>query len=292
MKVSVIIPTFNRAAYLTEAVDSVLGQTFRDFELVVVDDGSTDDTVERMKGYGARVRYLYQQTRGPAAARNKGIEASTGELIAFLDSDDMWLPEKLAKQEAFFRTNPSLGLVATAYGCIQPGDGFVKQDVLSPEELRRVRRSHYRNYFATSTVMLRRDCLEKVGMFDESLHFAEDWDMWIRVLNRYDFAYIGEILTKYRQHGSNVTVTAFEKNVKDWEKVIEQHSGSGSVRGKILRRRRLSWLYLNQAIVFRYQDVRQERRYMMKSIIAHPFCYPRRYTSLLKAFFRGARVPS
>ena len=112
-RVSVIIPTYNRGGLLEEAVDSVLTQTFRDFELVVVDDGSTDDTRERLERFGQRVTCVSQPNRGVSAARNTGVARSSGDLIALLDSDDLWRPAKLARQVAFFENHPEAQICQT-----------------------------------------------------------------------------------------------------------------------------------------------------------------------------------
>jgi glycosyltransferase involved in cell wall biosynthesis len=111
--VSVIVPTYNYAEFIGEAIKSVLDQTIQDFEILVIDDGSTDNTKEVVLSFGDKVRYFYQSQQGPAKARNKGIVESKGEYIAFLDADDVWLPSKLEKQVNLFRSNPKLGMVVT-----------------------------------------------------------------------------------------------------------------------------------------------------------------------------------
>ncbi|MBJ6727098.1 glycosyltransferase family 2 protein [Geomesophilobacter sediminis] len=281
MTVSVIIPTHNRADLITEAIDSVLAQTYTDYEIIVVDDGSTDQTAEALGRYGDSVLYLYQSQMGPSAARNAGIKRAKGDLIAFLDSDDMWLPEKLSAQVAAMEANPSVGLVATGYATISAGEAKKDEQVLSGAEVSEVRSCHYKNYFATSTVMVRADCLKKVGRFDESLHFAEDWDLWLRILQAYDFTYIGRVLTRYRKHLLNITQTSFHRNVKDWEKVIERHRGR-SFKEWLIHQKRFSWLYLNMAVVYRDENPRQGLKYLLKSIIEHPFTHPGRYSALVR----------
>jgi glycosyltransferase involved in cell wall biosynthesis len=110
-RISVVIPTYNSAAYLPAAIDSAFNQTLPPFEIVVIDDGSIDNTVEVLKPYEVRIRYIFQENKGPAAARNRGIAEANGDLIAFLDSDDVWLPEKLELQVPVLTENPKIGLV-------------------------------------------------------------------------------------------------------------------------------------------------------------------------------------
>src|SRR5438874_1624069 len=127
--VSVVIPTYNSAHYIGEAVQSVLAQTYTNFEVIVVDDGSTDDTRERLESVAGRIRYLYQPNGGVSKARNRGIQEARGELIAFLDGDDEWLPEKLAKQLAYMRANPSSPLVhADVYQLHEPEESRIYID--------------------------------------------------------------------------------------------------------------------------------------------------------------------
>jgi glycosyltransferase involved in cell wall biosynthesis len=205
-KVSVIIPAYNQACYLKEALQSVIEQSFEDFEAVVVDDGSTDNTSEIAHSFtDPRVRYIYQENRGLSGARNTGIRASEGVFIAYLDSDDMFLPEKLRLQVAEFEKNPQLGFVAG-------------QAVPIDEEGRRIGQIYKRaipdepaelllgNPLHVGSVMVRRQCQERAGFFDETLRSYEDWDMWLRLV-RLDCkaGWIPEPVSLYRFHTSQMT---------------------------------------------------------------------------------------
>jgi glycosyltransferase involved in cell wall biosynthesis len=205
--ISAIIATYNRAALVTQAVESVLTQAYRPLEVIVVDDGSTDDTARALARYGDAVRYVYQENRGPAAARNRGIAEASGEVFAFLDADDLWHPEKLRKQWEVLAANPQAGLVHT--------------DVDYWDELRKTKyrrtgprpdgqgacypRFFWRNPVTLSTVLLRRSCLQQVGGFDEAIRrpSTEDYDLWFRIARHFPFAYLDEPLVTYRLHGSN-----------------------------------------------------------------------------------------
>ncbi len=184
-QVSVIIPTYNRAGHLREALDSVLAQEFRSFELIVVDDGSTDETPPLLLKYGDSIRVLRQKNRGVSAARNAGIAAGRGALIAFLDSDDIWLPGKLSRQVEFFGQNPEVLICQTEElwvknGCrVNPGKRHRKRGgmIFEPSlELCLV---------SPSAVMLRRELFDRVGVFDERLPACEDYDLWLRVSCRF-----------------------------------------------------------------------------------------------------------
>ncbi len=192
--ISVIIPTYNRAALLIEAVESVLAQTWSDFELIVVDDGSTDDTPQCLKKYSDRLIYLRQENRGVSAARNYGIANARGEWLAFLDSDDLWLPRKLAAQVDFFRHNP------TALIC-QTEEIWRRDDRrVNPKKIHQKHSGWIYErclplcIVSPSAVMMRRSLLDAVGLFDETLPACEDYDLWLRIGKDYPIYLIDEPL--------------------------------------------------------------------------------------------------
>jgi GT2 family glycosyltransferase len=198
--ISVIIPTFNRHALVCEAVRSVLAQRGdQAIELIVVDDGSNDETEAALATFADRVRYLWQPNHGVAAARNTGARSSTGEWLAFLDSDDLWLPDKLAAQIAFVRAHPQTRICQT-------GETWIRNGV-------RVNRcQHHRtpdgNIFlpslrrclvSSSAVMMRRDLFDAAGGFDESLPACEDYDLWLRIARDTPVALIDQPLVIKRR---------------------------------------------------------------------------------------------
>ncbi len=183
--VSVIIPTYNRSDWVCEAIDSVLGQTVSPLEIIVVDDGSTDETLDRLCLYRDRITVLKQPNRGVSAARNLGINRSRGRYIALLDSDDLWEKGKLACQRDFFRKNPDALICQTGEIWIRRGkrvNPMKKHAKLSGmifgPSLRLC-------LVSPSAVMIRRDLLDEVGLFDESLPACEDYDLWLRIACRY-----------------------------------------------------------------------------------------------------------
>jgi len=173
-KVSVVIPTYNRLLMLREAVDSVLKQDFEDFELIVVDDGSTDGTAEEIKRYGGRVILLqHSENRGVSAARNKGILHAKGKYVAFLDSDDVWVKGKLKIQVTFLDENPHYSFCYTDEIWIR----CLPLCTISP-----------------SSAMMRKKLFSKVGLFDEALPVCEDYDFWLRVSARFPIFFINRKL--------------------------------------------------------------------------------------------------
>jgi glycosyltransferase involved in cell wall biosynthesis len=193
-QVSVIIPTYNRAALVPQAVASVKAQTYRDFEILVVDDGSTDDTRETLAAW-REVRVLrHPCRRGVAAARNLGIAAARGEWLAFLDSDDLWLPEKLARQIAYHQDQPGLLLSQTDEIWVRRGVKVNKPAAHRKVAGRIFFPSLERCLISPSAVILSRRLLELHGGFDENLPAAEDYDLWLRLTWRYEVGLVDEPL--------------------------------------------------------------------------------------------------
>ncbi|MGA1823650.1 MAG: glycosyltransferase [bacterium] len=224
-KVSVIIPTYNQAGYLCEAIESVLCQTYNDYELVVIDDGSYDNTKEAVSSYSsAKIRYFYQKNNGLPSALNLALDKSRGEYIARLDHDDLYLTEKLEKQVSLLDSNPNIGLVYTqAYTIDEKGniDGlYLKNHTCPPEPLRILR--HFL-FPPTQSIMFRRTCLDKVSYFDKNMPIANDWDFCIRMVQHYKFAYIEKPLVKIRRHSGATTTLNKKKAALDIIQVMQKH---------------------------------------------------------------------
>jgi glycosyltransferase involved in cell wall biosynthesis len=204
----VIIPTFNRAAFVREAIASVLGQDYAPLEVIVVDDGSLDDTAEVVRECGPQVTYMPQPHSGVSAARNRGVAASHGELIAFLDSDDLWLPQKVTAQVALFAQQPQVQACYT-------DEIWIRRGVrVNP---RRIHAKHAgwiflpslpRCIISPSSIMLRRPLWQRLGGFDESLLACEDYDLWLRLTALVPVALLSErLIVKRGGHADQLSHT-------------------------------------------------------------------------------------
>lgn len=212
MRVSVVIPTWNRKDRLEEAVASVLAQTYADYEIVVVDDGSTDGTREWIRGRYPedRLRYLYQENRGSSAARNAGIGAARGDLLAFLDSDDLWLPRKLERQVPLF-DRPEVGFVFCGSAKEDGAGGLREIREPTPEYRgRAVLAMIHRNMMPTPTVMVRRRLALEAGPMYEDLAFGEDWNYWLRIAARCEVDFAPEVLVHFRDTPGSLSRLDFD----------------------------------------------------------------------------------
>jgi glycosyltransferase involved in cell wall biosynthesis len=183
--VSVIIPTYNRDWVVKEAIDSVLEQDFNDYELIVVDDGSDDNTPAILRAYGNKITVLHQPNKGVSAARNRGIAAASGRLIAFLDSDDLWLPRKLSAQVKFFKDHPEAVINQTQEHWVRDGVRVNPKKKHYKFSGMIFERSLALCLVSPSAVMIKKSLLGTVGIFDEHLPACEDYDLWLRISCRY-----------------------------------------------------------------------------------------------------------
>ena len=209
--VSIIIPTYNRKQYVTEAIDSCLAQTYSDCEIIVIDDGSTDDTEVYLRNrYGGQIKYIYQDNQGPAIARNTGIANAKGEFIQFCDADDQLVKDKIKKSVNYFRAYPSVAVVHSYYQ-------FVASDGKTPIETPAFPQFSddlfcdllklTGNHILISSTMVRKSALDDVGAFphDPEHRSAEDWDMFLRLSSKYKFHGIAERLVLRRTHPNMIS---------------------------------------------------------------------------------------
>ncbi len=206
--ISVVIPVHNRAGLVTRAVTSVLGQSFRDFELIVVDDGSDDDTAEVLATFEEKTTVLSQSNRGVSAARNLGIRHSAGELVAFLDSDDQWLPQKLERQLASFDPADRCFVCHTDEIWIRNGREVPQKKQHRKQGGRFFERALRLCLISPSSVIISRRLLDSVGWFDEELQAAEDYDLWLRVTAFHNVHFIPEpLVVKHGGHEGQLSNT-------------------------------------------------------------------------------------
>lgn len=239
--ISVIIPSYNSGRYICEAVDSVLSQSYTDYEIIVVDDGSTDNTRASLEKYKDSIRYIYQENRGLAGARNTGIKLAGGEYLQFLDADDIILPEKFEKQIHFLENNTHYDIVYCDYMFFDADGRKWKTERFRPggDILYALIKDIF---FPAHAPLFRREVIEKAGFFNEELRAVEDWEFWLRVAYcGFRFYFMGEVLCLYRQHESTLTknrVLIMENKIH----VIENASQkmlSGNVRKRLGIRRQL-----------------------------------------------------
>lgn len=227
-KVSIIIRTYNRADLIERAVSSALNQTFQDFEIIVADDGSTDNTkeiVNKMSSIDSRIVFISQEHVGvPGRPLNLGLEHSRGEYIAILDSDDEWLPLKLEKQLKLLESSdPQVGFVSCYTVMINPnGTKQIKEPSKSGDSLGMVLMRRFP--FAFSSILAKRESFDYIGLADENYKIMDDWDVHIRMATKYSYDLVPEVLCKYYVHNSNISFDQnYSRQANDLEYLINKH---------------------------------------------------------------------
>ena len=271
-KVSVIIPTYNRAEFLGCAIKSALNQTFKDIEIVVADDRSTDNTPELVRSFDdERIKYLFNEgNKGPSATRNTAILASEGEYIAFLDDDDEWLPDKLQRQVEFLdNSRPNICGVYTNRLFIEKTTGKIISDNPGTESLEGnlLYQLLIKSPIHTSTVVIKKSCLNEIGLFDETISYMEDYDLWIRLSKNWDFQYISKPLTKAYVHGIAHLSRNLEGQTAGKEKLLERYE-------YLFKTNRKSWGALYLCLGAQYCQLKQMKRgrkNIIKGIMKYPF---------------------
>jgi glycosyltransferase involved in cell wall biosynthesis/GT2 family glycosyltransferase len=288
--VSVVIPTFNRATLVVEALRSVLCQTFRDYEIVVIDDGSTDSTRDVLAPSveDGKVRYVFQPNQGESAARNRGIRMARGKYITFLDSDDLYLPHKLERQVAYLDTHPEVALVHSGYSKFDDAGadlGYRDTSRLSGRIYPRIL-LEWSVLMAVPTVMVRASVLAEVGGFDEAMRQAPDLDLWRRIAMRYPIAAIPEELCKVRQHAGSVSADKTSA-ARVFRKYLRKAFDEDPNLTATLRRRARSRMHLNVARTLLGEGSREEMRMVrnecVRSARKWPF-HPGPYATLAASF--------
>lgn len=225
--VSVIIPTYNRAHLVKRGIRSVLAQTYGDFELIIVDDASKDNTREVIKSFDdKRIRYIrHKENRGAPATRNTGIRIARGVYIGLLDDDDEWLPTKLEKQIAKFgEVSSKVGLIYSGLEVMR-ADGHTIETIYYPKYRGDVRvRLLLGTTIGSPTPLIRTECFNKAGVFDESLKSCQDWDMWKRISEHYDFDFVPEVLARMYLHGNQIS-SDFSSMIPGRTRMVEKHMG-------------------------------------------------------------------
>jgi len=292
-RVSVIIPTYNLANYISETIDSVLAQDYKDYEIIVVDDGSTDNIKETLMKYDGKIKYIYQKNQGCAVARNKGIIEAKGEYIALLDADDIWLPDKLRLQVDLIDENRNVAMVFTDF------ESFSSNEIIR-YSCSRSRRSWEKDSFKykvsqlkfndgtilkgnlyeelifsclphISTVLITKKSLLEIGCFDENVDSISDYDLWIRISKNYPLLYFNKVTTRYRVREDSMSGNMDIRGIryaKWFGKLFEKHikycpdKYRGLFKKRIIQSyRSAAWGYLN------LNDLREVRRLSFRSLV-------------------------
>lgn len=278
--VSVIIPTYNSERYVADAVKSVLAQSYRPHEIIVVDDGSTDGTARVLEPFVGAIRYLYQENRGEPAARNTGMRAATGEFIAFLDADDLWVPEKLELQMAYFVAHPGCAFVYSDMSTFDENgivDASVKVRFNITFPSGNIFRPLFREtLFGSGSVVFRKACLEKAGYFDEDFLVGSDYEMWLRMARHYECGVVDQPLLRYRQHPHMSTrgLGRAMRNGVPWEvealkKILCLHPQAAGELGRTMIKQRLSKPFADMAHTWLQLGERKQARRLFRQAIAY-----------------------
>jgi len=229
-KVSVIIPAYNKAELTIKTVESVLKQTYKDIEIIVVNDGSTDDTEKKLTQFGDSIVYIYKENGGACSARNLGIKKSSGSYIALIDCDDIFYPDKILKSVQYLENNTNVGCVQTAVNLIDDHDNVVGSIQLPEKKVAGwiAEQLFLTNLVNSQTLLIRKECFDKVGLFDESIFIPADWDMWLRLSEQYEFGYIDVPLSGYRVT-ENYTISHLQSYLKDQFHVSEKAIKRGKI---------------------------------------------------------------
>jgi glycosyltransferase involved in cell wall biosynthesis len=312
--VSAVIPVYNNGPFIAAAVRSVLDQTRAPTEVIVVDDGSTDNTASELKPYLPRIKYVYQQNRGEPSARNRGIVEAASDYVAFLDGDDLWAPNKLELQMEYLRQHPNCGLVYADMSTFSDQgiiDASVKQSLRMSFPSGRIF-SHLfkRPLFGSGTVVLRKNCVQTVGYFDEELLVGCDYEMWMRIALNFDAGFVDKPLLMYRYHPAMSTRGTGRKmyNGVPWEvvvlrKILQRYPTVSDEIGRSTMSQRLSKPYAGLALAqFRLNDHEKARPLFRKAADLWPtnlrywafyaatFLHPSQIAAARK-FYRHAHSP-
>jgi glycosyltransferase involved in cell wall biosynthesis len=254
--ISVVIATYNRARYLPETIESVLRQKFNDFELIIVDDGSADDTRRVLEGYKSQIRYIYEENRGPSAARNLGVRHAKGSWISIQDSDDLCAPNHLETLYGYARKHPDCGMVF-ANGGYLGGPEHNRNTIVPSAKSRRLAEQGVRleDLFDKSIVRLQaalisKACYDALQGHDERLRISMDLDLSFRIFNRYPVAYLDEVVFYYRKHEGNSSANQelrLAENIRVIEKLMAENPQARASLGERRVAARLAYRYYRLA---------------------------------------------
>jgi len=268
--VSVIIATYNRENFLKETIDSVLAQTYKNFELIIIDDGSTDSTKKIVKSYNdSRIKYFYQKNSGQNSAKNNGLLAAKGKYITILDSDDVILPKKLELQVNALEKNHLSAVVYGGIILIDSNSNEIGKQKLKIHSGNVLKELLFTNFlYNGSNALFKRECIEKTGLFDESVKRMTDWDLYLRISLYFNFICIQADLLKYRVHNENMSC-GYQKYEKNGKIILERIFSNPDFPKSLRRYKNKAYALRERYIARKYFDNSQyttARKYFLKSM--------------------------
>jgi glycosyltransferase involved in cell wall biosynthesis len=299
MKVSVVVSCYNYGGFLAGAVDSALRQTHADLEVIIVDDGSTDDTpavAAKLAAADPRVIYLRQENLGQAAAKNSGIARATGAFVAFLDADDRWRPEKLERQLPLFN-DPRVGVVYSRMRPIaEDGSSIDDRDTAAARQPKRgavCEALFIDNFIPFSSSVVRKAVFDRVGVMDTSLPMGIDWDLWLRASLHFHFDFVDDELLEYRVGHAGQMSLRLEERHRWADQIMENFAARnpGAVTAPTMRRARRNTLN-NRGLFYRASDLRRSTALYLRSVATSPiqwYAYRGLMANLFHRLVRGFR---
>lgn len=280
-KVSIIMPVYNGERYVVDAIESALTQAYTNFEVVIIDDGSQDNSAEIIRPYlsDPRVRYIEQGNQGVAAARNAALSIARGEYVGFLDQDDLWSPNKLARQVVYMQAHPECAMVHARQAYIDDTGNPIldyPEDWVRTLEGRCFRDLFIVNGIAVLTVLMRRDILQRVGGFNPEIPRTDDYELWMRIAHDYPIGFMDEVLAHYRVHGGNTSHDHLKMEIAELgaiESVLRRFPDARGRVGRSVVRQRLLDLHqmLGDGYMWRLRDFARARDHYAGVLRLAPF---------------------
>ena len=300
--ISVVLTCYNGARWINKAIESVLAQTYDDFQLVFIDDGSRDNSKEIMTSYlcDERVLYIYQENRGFSAAVNRGIKESSGNLISFIGQDDLWMPNKLELQVKYLSEHKDVDLVHSNYCSIDYEGRIGKvRDIKVPNfssKKKMVEQLFLYNFIGFETVLVKRKCFKNVGFFDERMVAFSDHDMWMRVMGSFDIGYLDQPLVKKRQHKLQLSRVRTEAVLKDEFLMVEKTVDLYPFLKRVERKKLASLYYVWGIALLKKGNGKEAKQSFLQAIKYQPwklkataaYMAPSLYTFVLDGYRRSA----
>ena len=303
--VSVVLTCHNGARWISSAIESILAQTYKNFELLVIDDGSTDDSKEIVSSYlcDERVHYIYQENRGFSAAVNKGIKESRGDLIGFVGQDDLWLPNKLELQAEYLSNHKDVDLAHSSYFAIDPQGRIIRKrnaEIPNGSSKRKlVEKLFLGNFIGFETVLVKRKCFDKVGFFDERMVGFSDHDMWLRIAGSFNIeGYVDLPLVKKREHELQLSKARIEAALKDEFLMVKKAIDLYPFLKRVERKKLASLYYAWGIALLQKGNPEEAEQKLLKAIRCQPwklkataaYIAPTLYALILNHYQRFAQV--